>query len=228
LITQYAHVVVAPPFRSKKKRRWTWRVFWVVAALALLGVNAWNVLVGNRLNPFTKSYLLGVDEVEEQHQLSWLAYSDYTVGLWFTSRGTTGTEVDRPDGGAESTPAVRDVIGGDIAVEMTSESGDVIIPRKFLFAEPPKLRRSFDDFDRLTYILEPGFQGIQPKLFDRYTLRVTTIKTGNHSDPRGVELRVRGIDAGYHGLGWLIENVLVLAAIGFGAFILRLILKARG
>jgi hypothetical protein len=179
-------------------RRRIWQIFGIAWAILIVLLGAWSAFVGSRTHPFRKSYDLGVDEVDERHELSWLAWGHY------------GVRAHTFDGGGG--------VGGDIAVEIVNGSGEVIVPRKFLFGERAmSAGGQMEGTPRgaMTYAVGPF--SFETGLFDRYTLRVTTVKS-EQQPPRTVDLTVAGIDAWAAGesLMWglmLVAVIFVVSAV---------------
>jgi hypothetical protein len=169
--------------KSPRANGWIWRVFWIGWA-SLLGVMiAWSTFVESRRDLFARSYTLGVDEVREEHELAWLAESRYYVAVIF--------QEPRDRAGLDSRPTFRDAIGGDIAGELVTDSGEVVIPRQFVLGEGrAEWRDDFHPFDYRTYsrkfygaptaarvddpINHPS--AFRSGLFERYRLRIETWK----------------------------------------------------
>jgi hypothetical protein len=170
-------------FRRVRKR--SWQVFWILSALQVIGFVAWIKFVEHRAYPFSKTYTLDADGVEE-HRLSGLAWGHYEFDL------------------TDSSAPPRIAHSGDIAVELISESGEMVFPKKW--ASSPY---SF------------GGLGFPTGVFDRYTMRVTTVK-GSSGPPKTVDLKLIGSDVGCaDGLAWIalvvvLGIVFVLSAVALG------------
>jgi hypothetical protein len=163
-------------------RKRVWRAFWITWLIVFAGLNGWLGFIVSRAHPFSRKYTLGEDVVNEEHKLSWLAWGTYAV------------EVREPT-------EYLDGMGGDIAVELVSSDGETVIAKRFLFGE----KASAGGGSAGAYSFW-SFGGLRPGLFDRYTMRVTTIKTGEFPR-RNIELRLAGTDAGYASLVFVVWNV---------------------
>lgn len=167
------------PFRKR-----IWQVFWILFALEAIGLIAWFKFVERRAYPFQEAFVLDRDRVEERH-LSWLAWGHYGFEL---------TDSSGPPFIAHS---------GSLAVELVSESGEMVLPR------------TSDRFEALDF---------RTGLFERYTMRVTIAK-GFGGPPRTVELRLIGSDAGCAGgLEWVALGVVLAIVLAANSIALAILL----
>jgi hypothetical protein len=184
-----------------------WRGFAIVWIFVIAGLASWNAFVASRAHPFTKSYVLGEDVVDETHELRWLAWGGYGVRI------TTPGDVASGN------------CGGDVAVEVRDEAGDTIVPRKFLFRDHPSAARWTSNPNSSHHILDAD--GFTPSPFERLEIRVSTIKTGN-GPPCKIEVAVDGADAWAAGETWFWGALITGVVIGLSAILLAILIWIVG
>ena len=193
---------------TKSSRDHRWRTFWIVWGVILIG---FNLVVGiplSRTSPFTKSYTLGADEVTEEHHFSFLAWPRYEVEVVFDGAGwdTLGTPHT----------SVRDAIGGDLELELTSDRGETVIPRSLALADK-ELGRAGSRANRVLDERWYSLRVFEPRTNDHWTLEVKAVKTSPSGTPRRVELRIRGWESGQSMyllilVDWILVPILLLVS----------------
>jgi hypothetical protein len=182
-------------------RKRVWRAFWLIWLVIFVGLNGYLSFIVSRAHPFNRKYILGADELNETHRLSWLAWGAYSVEI------------------RELEPRYQNGMGGDMAVEIVSDSGATIIPRRFVFGEKGATTAGTRG-DTFFW----SFGGFRTGMFDRYTMRVTTVNTGAFPR-RNVELVLAGSDAGYAFLAFMVWNVLAVVVLVLSIIILAIALR---
>jgi hypothetical protein len=162
----------------------------------LLVQTAWLLFQDSRREVFEQSYTLGVDEVQEEHDLAWLASSRYLVTVHF--------EEPQDRKGLESRTTFREAIGGDIAVELVTSSGEVVVPRQFVLGDAKvEWKGDFHPFDYRHYARRynatiaaqrrlDDLDGFRTGLFERFRLRIATVKSTGDGHPQRVTVSCAG------------------------------------
>ena len=99
---------------SSPLRKRIWQVFWILFVLEVVGIIAWLNFVERRAYPFRETFVLDRDRVEER-RLSWLAWGRYDIEV------------------ADSSGPPFIAHSGALAVELISDSGEMVFPRTWVY-----------------------------------------------------------------------------------------------
>ena len=166
-------------------RKRIWQVFWILFVIEVVGLIAWFKFVDRRAYPFRETFVLDSDRAEDR-RLSWLAWGRYDIWL------------------ADSSGPPFIPHSGALAVELVSDSGEMVLPRTYPASGPSVEFRT--------------------ELFDDYTMRITTT-AGAGGPPRTVELRLIGTDAGCaSGLEWISLGLVLAIVLAANAIALGILL----
>ena len=185
-------------------------LFWITWGVVLVGINLPTGVILSQCSALTKSYTIGVDEGTDEHRIPSLAWPRYRLELRFEAANWKG--LGDPDS------SIRDLIGGDLEVELKGASGQLIAPRRFALGDATlgaALKHSGRSLSEHRYALGE----FDAKTLDAATLRVIARKTTPRAWPRRAELRLFAPDTGYTFIFLVFaDGILVLIAIA-GAFV---------